>query len=297
MRKVKKILFPTDFSDCAEHAFKSAIKMAKRYDADLEVLHVSVLPVSDPYSLGYYYPDSTEAKHMLEKHVKNELKRTIQDQGIKDIKITTKQMTGLSPAPVILKYAKEQEFDMLVIGTHGRTGFRHAVLGSVAEEIVRLAPCSVMTVGSHYEAKSDAENKILVPIDFSSHSKTALANAKEFADRYNMSIETIHVIPNAFQIHPEGTEFNIFNSYPDILEETKASLKEMSDEMGGPEIVIDHAVTVGYPAVEICDYAKQHGHSLIMMPTHGITGIKKLLIGSVAEKVVRLAPCPVIVLK
>lgn len=122
---IRQILFPTDFSDAARLAGTTAVDLAHQFGARLHVLHV-VPPVTDP----------TPAPANL-RAVAAEL-----DRGLSPVTVIT---SGL-PARQIVAYARKNAIDLIVIGTHGRTGVTRALLGSVAEAVVRRAPCRVLTV-------------------------------------------------------------------------------------------------------------------------------------------------------
>ncbi len=123
--RLNEILFPTDFSAASEAVGHIAREMALRVGARLHVLHV-VPPITDP---------SLPAEHLA---------RTA--RGLADgLRVETVLLSGW-PARNIVDYAREKRIDLIVVGTHGRTGITHAILGSVAETVVRLAPCLVLTV-------------------------------------------------------------------------------------------------------------------------------------------------------
>ena len=137
-----------------------------------------------------------------------------------------------------------------------------------------------------------ARQKIVVPIDFSEESRTALTVALEIAGSTG-KVSVIHVLPDLSPAEP-GELWNTV-SPASRVENATAALKTWLQE-GGHEIETI-VVSIGDPGAEICHAATEHGADLIVLPSHGRTGIRRLLIGSVAERVVRLAPCPVLVLR
>jgi universal stress protein A len=145
MKKLKRILAPTDFSEFGKAALKCACDFAEQFGAELHLLNV----VED---YAAYYPDTTmmataeftfDMQSMLADAGKM-LDQVPGDWG-KDLTIVRSTEIG-TPASGILRYAKEHEIDLIVVSTHGRTGLMHLLLGSVAEKIVRRAPCLVLTV-------------------------------------------------------------------------------------------------------------------------------------------------------
>ena len=147
MTRLTKILCPTDFSEHSEHALAYAATLAKEYDATLLVLHVDT-PLS-PAAYGMAFEglpppsvltdDLREARHRL----MEDLRRV--RPPISNLKIEHHLMEG-APAEAILEFARRSGCDLIVMGTHGRTGVRRAVVGSVAEQVVRKAPCPVLTI-------------------------------------------------------------------------------------------------------------------------------------------------------
>lgn len=142
--EIKKILFPTDFSEGASNALPYAVEIAKKYGARLYMLHI-IYDIAT--ASGWYVPHASfdEMYKELEAGAKKELERfgLEQRRDLKDIEYTI--MRGI-PYEEILKFAKEKGIDLIVIGTHGRKGIDRMLFGSTAERVVRNAECPVLTV-------------------------------------------------------------------------------------------------------------------------------------------------------
>jgi len=145
MIQLKSILVPTDFSEFSHHAIRYGCEFAKRFNADLHLVHV----VEDIYPLvpepGFAMPPAGQYLADLVKAAEKafeDLPPTGWDDGIE---VTKKVLTG-TPFLEIIRYARDEDLDLIVIGTHGRTGLVHALMGSVAEKVVRKAQCPVLTV-------------------------------------------------------------------------------------------------------------------------------------------------------
>jgi nucleotide-binding universal stress UspA family protein len=224
---------------------------------------------------------------------------TLESREIDQIKIERTHKRGISAAPVILDYAKEFDVDLIVIGTHGRRGLGHLFLGSVAEEVVRLSSCPVLTIRERKEPLPIEElDRILVPIDFSEHSKQALRYAKQIAVSYDSRLQLLHVLEKA--VHPSFYPFEksqFFNLREAVQQKSKEALERLLKETEGPELTAEIHVIEGRAAADITEFAKDNQSDLIVIATHGLTGIEHLLMGSVTEKVVRRAPCPVFTVK
>jgi len=140
MITLERILVPTDFSDCSERARSYACELAKRFGSELHLLHV-VPPVSLP---GYVGPVPDELLHP-EEGARQELERW-NDPAFEHAKRVVRSVTTGTPFVEIVRHARDQDVDLIVIGTHGRSGLTHMLLGSVTEKVVRKAPCPVLTV-------------------------------------------------------------------------------------------------------------------------------------------------------
>ncbi|MEQ8960094.1 MAG: universal stress protein [Coleofasciculus sp. C2-GNP5-27] len=136
------------------------------------------------------------------------------------------------------------------------------------------------------------KNNVLVPTDFSDISFTAMTPALEFVEDIS-HLHVIHVLLPLSAVDP-GTIWKTVTS-ESRQNNAKSVLKNKLSEMGYAGV--QHQVSIGTPSHEIVDYAKEKGIELIVMPTHGHTGVKRVLMGSVAEQVVRLSPCPVLLLR
>jgi nucleotide-binding universal stress UspA family protein len=146
VKPIKKILVPVDFSAHSAEALRFAADLGRRYDASLDLLHVFQTMA---YALpeGYVVP-SPEQLDAIMKHFQQQLetaKRSALAAGAPIVEVTLLQ-GGVASA--ILRVAEERQHDLIVMGTHGRTGMKHLMLGSVAEHIVRAAACPVLTVRS-----------------------------------------------------------------------------------------------------------------------------------------------------
>ena len=127
MKAYQRILFVTDFSETAGHALELAVSLARAFKADLDVLHVLALGADDPVT----------AEAGMTSTVPSEYDDVVQSR---------RMARALKPELGILHAAREGHHDLIVLGTHGKSGLRHVMLGSVAERVVQLAACPVLTV-------------------------------------------------------------------------------------------------------------------------------------------------------
>jgi nucleotide-binding universal stress UspA family protein len=158
MAAIRKILYPTDFSERSLAALPLAVDLAQRYDAELHCLHVVDMPsefvLEDSYMLPLtteYRPDYDKLKEVAESHLEQFV-----TEHMPDLRDSVKRAVIMGkPFAEILRYAREQGIDLIVLGTHGRSALGSMLLGSVAEKVVRKATCAVLTV-RHPEHRYEA---------------------------------------------------------------------------------------------------------------------------------------------
>jgi nucleotide-binding universal stress UspA family protein len=299
MLKLKKILLPTDFSRCAEQALAHTVFLAEKYNAEIHLLHVLTLFEDQPILVNDEIAETEEMIRKLEDVVEKQLNKVVNYHDSDDLAIITTKKRGMSAAPVILEYASDEDIDLIVMGTHGRRGLGHLLLGSATEEVVRMAKCPVFSVRESEKPKSlEAINKVLVPVDFSDHSKSALAYASEIASSYRAQLQLLHIIEEtthpAYSLSGKSSKIDLV---PGIEEDYRKKIRQMIQETGIPLEGTEIIINSGQAALEIIKFADENLSDLIVIATHGLTGIERFLLGSVTEKVVRMAPCPVFTIK
>lgn len=292
MLAIRRILFPTDLSEGAKGAFPHAVSLADWHDADLHILNVR--EQGDPRAdAGSQFPVSLETLDMWLAESSSGDARHLSTQTLTTVQ---KRIDAPVPAERILAYAKDEDIDVIVMSTHGRQGVQRLLLGSVTEAVVRGAPCPVFTVRTDIEAtRQQTIRRILVPVDFSAASDVALAHAKEIAQTYGAEIDLLHVVEETAYPSTYGIDPTHFPSQ-DVLDRAEDRLSEMAREDIGYEHVTISA-TIGYAPTIILDYAEENDVDLVVIATHGRTGLDRVIMGSVAERVIRKAPIPVFAVK
>lgn len=159
---LRRILFPTDFSDASKEAEAYAVAFAGRFGAELHLLHVvsQVMPYSDASS-AWVMPDN-ETQQQLEAAEKRLLERVPSAECSDETRIVRTTVVGFA-VDQILDYAAKNDIDLIVVGTHGYSWLAHALIGSVAEKLVRMASCPVLTVhptGRQFVTESVAGNAV-----------------------------------------------------------------------------------------------------------------------------------------
>jgi nucleotide-binding universal stress UspA family protein len=281
------ILFATDFSDAAARAVPYVKLIAKRYESNLVAFHVRP-PVVNPMTQPGYWPAYIEAgKAVDEKHRKELLD----------------MFPGISTGTLIVEgdiqssldiAIRSNHIDLVVIGTHGRTGIEKFVLGSVAEEIFRHVTCPVLTVGPHADfstPESTEIREILYATDFNPQAQRAAAYAVSLAEEFQAGLTLLNVIP-------EGTVGSAL--WPDVRESSKDLLRKLvpPDEVAWcqPEYIIER----GDPAERILDLTNFRKVDLIVLGAateRGFPGAATHLPMAIAHKVVARANCPVLTVR
>ncbi len=300
MNRLKRILFPTDFSRCAEQALVHALAYAEKYRAELHLLHAVVLHGYDPYNPDHNLAEVEEQiVESLQKDASQRMAVAIDPATEKKLTVVRVEKRGVSTAPVILEYAEENAIDLIVMGTHGRRGLGQLFLGSVAEAVVREAGCSVLTVREQKDPKPASDmDTMLVPIDFSEHSRRALEYAKKIATAFEARLQLLHVVEQ--MIHPSFYAIgktSILDLDPDIVGRSQREMERWLQEVEGPNVSAETFVIDGRANRDIVKFAEDHDSDLIVIATHGLSGLDRFLMGSVTQKVVRRAPCPVFTVK
>lgn len=299
MIKPDKILFPTDFSRCADQALAHAVFLAEKYEAELHVLHVVTIFKDQSDIVSNEIADTEKTIRNLEEIAEKQLNKVVDSKGSDDMTLITTTKRSISAAPAIMEYSTENNIDLIVMGTHGRRGFGHLLLGSTAEEVVRLSECPVFTIKELKEAKPVMHlNNILIPVDFSDHSKIALSHASEIAQSYKAQLQILHIIEET--MHPAFSlsgKSSIFDLIPGIEDDCRKRTEKMVNETVPSQVKYDVHIKGGSAASDIIRFAKESSTDLIVIATHGLTGLEHMLLGSVTEKVVRMAHCPVFTVK
>jgi nucleotide-binding universal stress UspA family protein len=293
--KIKKVLVPTDFSLAANAALPHALKIARTYKAEVSILHVASLHSDDPNLPEYQQLDEGSYREYIEKSL-GEVSQALESSQ----KVTTKVVREVAPATGILDFIEEKGIDLTVMGTHGHSALTQFFLGSVAERVVRHASCPVLTVAQdRKEYRNDPDyQSILIAFDFSEHSKKAAREASKMASLYGARIQALYVVEQ--EVHPAfylKWKESMFRELPQIAEEAKESLRSVLGEEGLEKIDVHVEIGEKKAHTEINEFVRANQVDLIVMGTHGLSGLDRMLLGSTTERVVRTAPCPVLTFK
>ncbi len=301
MPEVKKVLFPTDFSELANHALPYAIKMAKIFDAELVMLHAVTLYEHDPNDPAHHFPSLQSYCTEVSDAAETGFQVCVDLIGDAGVKVKRSIVQGISPHAAILDYINEEgDVGLIVMSTHGRSGLKHVLLGSVAENVIRYSPCPVLLVKQPEHEFIDPTTgeihirKILFPIDFSKESVKPVDFIKFIAEHYNAEVIAFHAVD--VEIPPiyytSGID-SILQLDPELNERVARMMKDLvGKQLEG--ITVRYAVAEGKAVEEIRSLTKDENIDLVVMGSAGSHGIGDFLFGSTAARVIQKAICPVL---
>ena len=305
MIEIRRILCPVDFSDHSRRALDHAVAIARWYKST-----VTVLQVYSPVPVAAFGPGPVVFEPMV-------LTAVDRDQLLADVR-TFAETESAPEVPLeavvregntageILEQATSMKADLLVMGTHGRSGFERVVLGSVAEKVLRKASCPVMTVPRRLPDAVPAGpvlyKRILCPVDFSKSSLHALKYAISLAQEADGQLTVLHVVAHEFENTAEmaSVVYDAGMTVGDFLKEREDAFRRRLQEVvaGAPEFChVESLMTHGKPWREVLRAAAEIQSDLIVMGVQGRGAADLLFFGSTTQHVVREASCPVLTLR
>jgi len=298
----RKILSPVYFDETSPVALEYARHFARQNDSTVYLLHV--VPTDEFHLLREVYrpQEGGGADTGWAEMVAREKLQTMAQEHFGGVRCEVITRLNSDPVMGILEAETELGADLVVMATHGRTGIAHLILGSIAEKVVRESRCPVFTTRRGEELSgTEPFQKILVPVDIGERSVRALRYARGIAEQSKGIVYPLHIVPT------EETELLLRDVYQ-AREGTRANLvvAEKVAKQKLAELAQEHLSGVRYepvlhvsgdPARTILEVERDVGADLIVMATHGFTGLFHLILGSLTEKMVREAACPVLSLR
>lgn len=285
----EKILLSTDGSEFSEGAVREAIKLAKKCSSTVSVLHV----------LGYnpeFDALAPQLEEKLEKEARAHLESVLARARNEGVEVTASVQKGENPYQDIVDESIRNNSSLIVMGRRGRTGLKRLMMGSVTARVIGHAHCNVLVVPK--AAQVEFRN-ILVATDGSAYSKAAASEAIALARQNDSMLTVIAVVPSDVAT-PTDIDFTVNKG--ELLGEKEArnaeknarEVKEAAEKEG---VAVKAYVVSGKPSEAIIQTAGERQADLIVLGSHGRTGVERLLMGSVAERVIVLASCAVLVVK
>ena len=279
---IRSILFATDFSTISDRALKYALAIAKAVKSRLFVVHA--LPAAPPPSSDFGVREFDSHRREIADHL-----RVLKNSGaLKEVECSVILEHG-GVWEVLAKTIEQKKVDLIVIGTHGRGGLTKLILGSTAEEVFRVAPCPVLTVGPHVPDPPTGPpfRQILVATDYSAGSLHALPYALSLAQTFQARVAVVHAVD----------PFTITTQASKIQEQERERLKVLVPR--DTSVAVEFQVQFGLPADVILNIAEKQKADLIVMGVHatGALAASTHLPGAITHRVVCCASCPVLTVK
>ena len=306
----QKMLIPLDGSELAEVVFTYAKELAGRLDIDLTLLHVSSQATRDfiPMQKAYI----KRAADTVKRHAREVQERTLGKAPETPLKVKGELVTGYA-AEEILHYATENEIDVILLATHGRSGLKRWNLGSVAGKVLSSSKTPVWLVRAGVEDQTPYDKwpskTLIVPLDGSELAESVLPHVEALAkQRSTKPIEVLLLkvseppsVPTYYGPEISGVSLN----WGDYIQQETIRRKESSEEylakiekrIKADKINVSSKVIEGKANDEIVDYANNNPESIIVLATHGRSGISRLVYGSVAANLLNGITNPILMVK
>ncbi|RJP87772.1 MAG: universal stress protein [Desulfobacteraceae bacterium] len=295
MRKpINNILCATDFSKLSEQVVSYGIALAKEFNAKLTVCHVVDFPTVSMYGEAVLEPIDHQNRFM--EYARAEIDRLVSGSSIDYHAMVAVGNT----IDEITHLVDEQQADLVIVATHGRSGLKRFFLGSVTERLMRILPCPLLVLRSETEDAVSGIQKfpfkrILVGCDFSSDSDLAFEHSLSMAQEFESELHLVHVVEpsgykDLFNMSAEhGDKFK-----QDLYDMITAKLKAMVPPDAMNWLSLQTHLVVGKPYAELVRYAQMNDIDLIALGIRGHGMVEDLLVGSTTDRVIRQAPCPVL---
>ncbi len=283
------ILVPSDLSAASAEAVRIARQIAKS-DQDVTVLYVALdhdlIAPAHIWGMSEYVQEDIQQCH-------ERLNKWVVDNNLGDVR---REVRCGDPGMTICEMAKDLASPLIIVPSHGRKGLPRILLGSVAERVIRHADCSVLIIrrdGTEGESTADwlPRRRVVVPIDMSDSSLTAIETASQLVD----NAAHVHVVNVVYQMSDSLATGSLAVSLDDLEENRSECLKRYLSKHGW-DAVNSHVMS-GEPGMTLAEYADDTKADLVVMPSHGFHGFNRLLLGSTTERVLRHTKAPVLVLR
>ena len=292
MIEIKRILCPIDFSEYSARALEFAVRMAAWYGSTLHVLHVMpLLPPSTISAVG------EASRRLAQKNLAHAVDRCWRA----DVPIEQELSDSIDAAGRILERAEALDADLIVTGSHGRTGFSRVLLGSVVESLLHRSRRPVLVVPSHLEASRRARPagfaRVLCAVDFSADSLSGLAYALSIAEEADAHLTLLNVIekPPELEHSPLEPDFDIERYHADAQAKQLTKLNALVPATASNYCTVRTAVLEGSASREVLRQALVQEADLIVMGVHGRNALDLAVFGSNSKDVIVKAHCPVLV--
>ncbi len=289
-----RILVPVDFSEEARGAFGHGALFAGAFGGTLELVHVVEQVGQTHHAFWAAEPAlaielQRQRLALAEAQMAQLLPALPSGAGNR---VLTTVLSGSLPG-TLCDHAASTRADLLVVATHGRTGLSRWLLGSVSERLLRAAPCPVLIARGGSAAQVPALRRLLVAVDLSEHSRTALHVAGGIAQQFGAVLDVLYVWAAPFYDEDEHFDAELFER---IRQSARADLDEFVSSAALPAgLKLEVHIASGAPGERIAERVSSSAPDLLVLGTHGHGGFRRLVLGSVAEAAVRYASCAALV--
>ncbi|GEM_PF-322848 len=294
MATISNILVASDFSQPAEAALQNALRIARGSGASLTLLHVATIFEGD-FS-GERIATLKSLYQRLEKKAALEISSHLAGIDSKGVTLHTAVRSGFNAAEEILTFIKKNHIDLVALGSQGRKPLSEWILGSVADKIVRMAPCPVLTVRQTAQNPTDKTGygHIVVATDFSPNSQKALQMANTLANR-EARIDVIHVLDDSFLAHYGASGMAAL--MPDLQRRAAETLEQFAARGLTPGRKGRRILEMGAVSDKILEYAQGSHADLITVGQRSRVTEEPIMLGSVSQHLVQRSRLPVLVVK
>lgn len=282
-----QIVVATDGSITSSEAVRFGATVAKALGGSLTLLHVV------PTEVDHVAPFVGETCPPRERRAGETLLRSAQGDAAKWGAEPAVRLAIGQPVEAILRAVREVRADMLVVGTRGRRGVARVFLGSVAEALAKVAPCPVAVVREFGRA-SVGIGPLVAPTDFSEGAADAVRTAARLARRLGVRLVLLHVLPEVVSKRGDDPKA-VRRAELKLRREAEDRLRSVIETLRLDSGQTESMLVTGVDAAEIAHAAQRIRAGCIVMGTRGLTGLPRVLLGSVTDQVLRQAPCPVLV--
>ena len=293
----RTIVVATDFSPTAALALERACELAKLRGDKLVLAHaVSIEPVPMAGPELLVLPVDYEAK--IHEASEKALQSLVNETRTKGVEVTGALSLG-PPVDVVLEAVKQHSADMVVIGTRGNSGFKHLLLGSVAEAVVRKCPVPVLTIHPGDDRSLASIDHVIVPTDFSDEASHVVERLSELLpEGVKPKLSLLHVYQLPVIVAPlMGFAPEMPVLAEDARDEAHKALDPLAEKLRSAGYEVDVIGREGDPSHVISDLTETSDADLVVMGTRGLSKIEQVLLGSTAERVVQHAKCPVLTVR
>ena len=290
--KYHRILVPLDGSELAKMAMTPAVEIASFMEAEVHCLQVVTgLTLNlDPY----LNQRIINAREQMANLYLRSLRRRFDKSEVEIITSTTSGAAAKS----IIDYAKKEDINLIVMSSHGQSALSRWVYGNVAIKILRRAPCDTLMIRPLGTTESLPKKRVMVPLDGSPLSELALKPAVALASVWELDIMLLRVSPPLFSDQDPISSHDFFDEIEEKLnEEAMAYLLDIQAVQARDSLSISVETASGPEAATLVDMANKNEVDLIVMSSHGRSGVGLWLMGSVSDKVLRKASCATLIVR